>query len=148
LLIPLAPFSIPLSLPLYTLLLTWHPPAVIGMSPQSQVGDKLTHLDPPPSQPAPSLQIPRTPTAQRLTKTTSGIFRLLLSGTIPMSPSLPISLINIRIVPQSLPLIPRSLLLWWPPGGLSVSSPLRANGSLDSHKGGWTSWEAAQGAQN
>ena len=50
--------------------------------PQTQVGDKLTHLDPPLSQPTPFLQIPRTPTAQRLTKTTSGIFRLLLSGTL------------------------------------------------------------------
>ncbi len=34
-----------------------------------------------PISPPPPLQIPRTPTAQRLTKTTSGIFRLLLSGT-------------------------------------------------------------------
>ncbi len=51
----------------------------------------LTHLDPPLSQPTPSLQIPRTPTAQRLTRTTSGIFRLLLSGTdIPHLPPPPV----------------------------------------------------------
>ncbi len=49
--------------------------------PQSQVACKLTPFAPPFTQPNPSLQIPRTPTAQRLTKTTSGIFRLLLSGT-------------------------------------------------------------------
>ncbi len=49
--------------------------------PQSQVACKLTPFVPPFTQPTPSLQIPRTPTAQRLTKTTSGIFRLLLSGT-------------------------------------------------------------------
>jgi hypothetical protein len=50
--------------------------------PQSQVACKLTPLAPPFTQPTPPLQIPRTPTAQRLTKTTSGIFRLLLTGTI------------------------------------------------------------------
>jgi hypothetical protein len=37
----------------------------------------LPHPSPKPS----PLQIPRTPTVQRLTKTTSGIIRLLLSGT-------------------------------------------------------------------
>jgi hypothetical protein len=37
----------------------------------------LSHPSPKPS----PFQIPRTLTAQRLTKTTSGIFRLLLSGT-------------------------------------------------------------------
>jgi hypothetical protein len=47
-----------------SLLVNWPPP--------------LSHPSPKPS----PLQIPRTPTAQRLTKTTSGIFRLLLSGTI------------------------------------------------------------------
>ncbi len=52
--------------------------------PQSQVACKLTPFAPPLTQPTPSLQIPRTPTAQRLTKTISGIFRLLLSGTIGM----------------------------------------------------------------
>ncbi len=49
--------------------------------PQSQVACKLTPFAPPFTQPTPPLQIPRIPTAQRLTKTTSGIFRLLLSGT-------------------------------------------------------------------
>ncbi len=49
--------------------------------PQSQVACKLTPFAPPFTQPTPPLQNPRTPTAQRLTKTTSGIFRLLLSGT-------------------------------------------------------------------
>ncbi len=49
--------------------------------PRSQVACKLTPFAPPFTQPTPSLQTPRTPTAQRLTKTTSGIFRLLLSGT-------------------------------------------------------------------
>ncbi len=49
--------------------------------PQSQVACKLTPFAPPFTQPTPPLQIPRTPTAQRLTKTTSGIFRLLLTGT-------------------------------------------------------------------
>ena len=43
--------------------------------PQSQVACKLTPFAPPFTQPTPPLQIPRTPTAQRLTKTTSGIFR-------------------------------------------------------------------------
>ncbi len=38
----------------------------------------LPHLSPKPS----PFQIPWTPTAQRLTKTTSGIFRLLLSRTL------------------------------------------------------------------
>ncbi len=51
--------------------------------PQSQVACKLTPFAPPFIQPTPPLQIPRTPSAQRLTKTTSGIFRLLLSGTLP-----------------------------------------------------------------
>jgi hypothetical protein len=51
--------------------------------PQSQVACKLTPFAPPFTQPTPPLQIPRNPTAQRLTKTTSGIFRLLLSGTLP-----------------------------------------------------------------
>jgi hypothetical protein len=49
--------------------------------PRSQVACKLTPFAPPYTQPTPPLQIPRTPTAQRLTKTTSGIFWLLLSGT-------------------------------------------------------------------
>ncbi len=49
--------------------------------PQSQVACKLTLFAPPFTHPTPPLQIPRTPTALRLTKTTSGIIRLLLSGT-------------------------------------------------------------------
>jgi hypothetical protein len=40
--------------------------------PQSQVACKLTPFAPPLTWPTPPLQIPRTPTAQRLTKTTSG----------------------------------------------------------------------------
>jgi hypothetical protein len=52
--------------------------------PQSQVACKLTPFAPPFTQPTPPLQIPRTPTAQRLTKMTSGIFRLLLTGTSNM----------------------------------------------------------------
>ncbi len=50
--------------------------------PQSQVACKLTPFAPPFPQPTPSRKNTRTPTAQRLTKTTSGIFRLLLTGTI------------------------------------------------------------------
>ncbi len=50
--------------------------------PQSQVACKLTPSAPPFTQPTPPLRIPRTPTAQRLTKTTSRIFRLLLTGTL------------------------------------------------------------------
>ncbi len=52
--------------------------------PRSQVACKLTPFDPPFTQPTPSLQIPRTLTAPRLTKTTSGIFLLLLSATSTM----------------------------------------------------------------
>ncbi len=74
----------PLVSPLCPLLLTWHPPAVTG----------IVHLPlrllvnwprfaPPFTHPTHPLQIPRTPTAPRLTMTTSGIFRLLLSGTLP-----------------------------------------------------------------
>ncbi len=50
--------------------------------PQSQVACKLTPIALPFTQPTPPFQIPRIPTAQRLTKTTSGTFRLLLSGTL------------------------------------------------------------------
>ncbi len=50
--------------------------------PQSQVACKLTLFAPPFTHPTPPLQSPRSPTAQRLTKTTSGIFWLLLSGTV------------------------------------------------------------------
>jgi hypothetical protein len=50
--------------------------------PTSQVACKLTPFAPPFTQLSHPFQIPRTPTAKRLTKTTSGIFRLLLSGTL------------------------------------------------------------------
>jgi hypothetical protein len=49
--------------------------------PPSQVACKLTPFAPPFTQLTHPLQIPRTPVAPRLTMTTSGIFRLLLSGT-------------------------------------------------------------------
>ncbi len=52
--------------------------------PRSQVACKLTPFTPPFTQLSHPFQIPRTPTAQRLTKTTSGIFRLLLSGTVAL----------------------------------------------------------------
>jgi hypothetical protein len=78
----LSPCRIPFVSPLHSLLLTWHPPSCDrNRPPRSQVACKLTPFAPPFTQPTPSLQIPRTPTAPRLTKTTSGIFRLLLSGT-------------------------------------------------------------------
>jgi hypothetical protein len=48
----------------------------------SQVACKLTPFAPPFTQLTYPFQIPRTPTAPRLTMTTSGIFRLLLSGTL------------------------------------------------------------------
>ncbi len=50
--------------------------------PPSQVACKLTPFAPPCTQLTHPPQIPRTPPALRLTTTTSGIFRLLLSGTI------------------------------------------------------------------
>ncbi len=49
--------------------------------PPSQVACKLTPFAPPFTQLTHPPQIPRTPPALRLTTTTSGIFRLLLSGT-------------------------------------------------------------------
>ncbi len=49
--------------------------------PPSQVAGKLTPFAPPFTQLSHPFQIPPTPTAPRLTMTTSGIFRLLLSGT-------------------------------------------------------------------
>ncbi len=52
--------------------------------PPSQVACKLTLFAPPFTQLSHPLQIPRTPTAQRPTTTTSGIFRLLLSGTVSL----------------------------------------------------------------
>jgi hypothetical protein len=50
--------------------------------PPSQVACKLTPFAPPFTQLTHPLQIPRTPIAPSLTMTTSGIFRLLLSGTV------------------------------------------------------------------
>jgi hypothetical protein len=74
------PLQVSLCLPF---LLTWNPPSCDRIRPPwSQVACKLT---PPLSQPFTRtlpLQIPRTPTAQRLTTTTSGIIRRLLSGTV------------------------------------------------------------------
>ncbi len=60
--------------------------------PRSQVACKLT-LPCPTPHPTLPLQIPRTPTDPRLTKTTSGIFRNLLSGTsaIPLFFNFPVS---------------------------------------------------------
>ena len=83
--VPLA-FSLPLLTPLcfpFVSPSTYLAPSSCDRNrpPQSQVACKLTPSAPPFIQPTPPLQIPRTPTAQRLTKTTSGIFRLLLSGT-------------------------------------------------------------------
>ncbi len=77
---PLAPLCVPLCIPLSTYLA----PSSCDRNcpPSSQVACKLTPFAPPFTQlPHPS-QIPRTPPALRLTTTTSGIFRLLLSGTV------------------------------------------------------------------
>jgi hypothetical protein len=76
-----SPLLAPLVSPLYSLLLTWNPPSCDRIRPPwSQVACELTSLVPPFTQPSP-LQIPRTPTGQRLTKTTSGIIWHLLSET-------------------------------------------------------------------
>ncbi len=53
--------------------------------PPSQVACKLTLFAPPFTQLPHPFQIPRTPTAQRQTMTTSGIFWLLLSGTLTIN---------------------------------------------------------------
>ncbi len=75
------PFAFPLCSPFEPLLLTWNPPSCDRIRPPpSQVACKLTSLDPPSPQPSP-FQIPRTPITPRLTKTTSGTIRHLLSGT-------------------------------------------------------------------
>jgi hypothetical protein len=84
--IPLA-FSLPLLAPLCSPFVspsTYLAPSSCDRNrpPQSQVACKLTPFAPPFTQLSHPLQIPRIPTPQRLTKTTSGIFRLLLSGTI------------------------------------------------------------------
>ncbi len=80
------PLLTPLCFPLCPLfestLLTWNPPSCDRIRPpQSQVACKLTPLDPTllPTLPSPNSPNPNTP---RLTKTTSGITRHLLSGTI------------------------------------------------------------------
>jgi hypothetical protein len=71
--------------------------------PPSQVACKLTPFAPPFTQLTHPLQIPRTPTAPRLTMTTSGIFRLLLSGTLMLLHS------DVSWVPMlSGPNVPRS----------------------------------------
>jgi hypothetical protein len=63
------------------LLLTWNPPSCDRIRPpQSQVACKLTSPDPTLSPPSP-FQLPQTPNTPRLTTTTSGINRHLLSGT-------------------------------------------------------------------
>jgi hypothetical protein len=76
---PLSPFA-PLSPPSTYL----EPPSCDRIRPpRSQVACKLTSPVPTLS-PNPPLQIPRTPITQRLTKTTSGTIRRLLSGTVSM----------------------------------------------------------------
>ncbi len=80
---PLLPLLNPLCLP-FVFPSTYLAPSSCDRNrpPPSQVACKLTLFAPPFTQLSHPLQIPRTPTAQRLTMTTSGIFRLLLSGTI------------------------------------------------------------------
>ncbi len=76
------PFAFPLCSPFDPLLLTWNPPSCDRIRPpRSQVTCKLTSLDPPSPQPSP-FQISRAPITPRLTKTTSGPIRHLLSGTV------------------------------------------------------------------
>ncbi len=77
------PLLVPLCLPFIS------PPTYLASSscdrnrpPPSQVACKLTPFAPPFTQLSHPFQIARTPTAPCLTKTTSGIFRLLLSGTL------------------------------------------------------------------
>ncbi len=78
--VPLHPFVLPLCIPLSTYLA----PSSCDRNrpPSSQVACKLTPFAPPFTQLTHPSQIPRTPPALRLTTTTSGIFRLLLSGTV------------------------------------------------------------------
>ncbi len=77
------PLPFPLSSPSYPLLLTWNPPSCDrNRPPRSQVACKLTPFAPtlhPTLLPLPNTQ---NPTAPRLTKTTSEIFRILLSETV------------------------------------------------------------------
>ncbi len=79
---PLLPLLIPLCFP-FVFPSTYLAPSSCDRNrpPPSQVACKLTLFAPPFTQLSHPLPIPRTPTAQRLTMTTSGIFRLLLSGT-------------------------------------------------------------------
>jgi hypothetical protein len=74
--------SVPLLLPIRPRSLTWNPPSCDRIRPpRSQVACRLTPFDPPSPQPSP-FQIPCTPNTPRLTKTTSGTTRHLLSGTL------------------------------------------------------------------
>jgi hypothetical protein len=75
---PFAPFCVPFVSPF-----TYLAPSSCDRNrpPPSQVACKLTPFAPPFTHLSHPLQIPGTPTAPRLTMTTSGIFRLLLSGT-------------------------------------------------------------------
>ncbi len=78
----ISPCRFPFVSPLLPSLLTWNPPSCDRIRPpRSQVACKLTYPVPTPLPKPSPLQISRTPTAQRLTKTTSGIIRRLLSGT-------------------------------------------------------------------
>ncbi len=79
-LLPLLPLLIPLCLP-FVSPSTYLAPSSCDRNPPSQVACKLTLFAPPFTQLPHPFQIPRTPTAPRLTMTTSGTFRLLLSGT-------------------------------------------------------------------
>ncbi len=80
LLFPLHPFCVPFVSPS-----TYLAPSSCDRNrpPPSQVACKLTTFAPPFTQLTHPSQIPRTPPAPRLTMTASGIFRLLLIGTLP-----------------------------------------------------------------
>ncbi len=78
----LLPLLTPPCLPFHPLLLTWNPPSCDRIrSPRSQVACKLTSPVPTlySNPPFPNSQNPNCP---RLTKTTSGTIRRLLSGTL------------------------------------------------------------------
>jgi hypothetical protein len=79
---PLLPLLIPLCLP-FVSPSTYLAPSSCDRNrpPPSQVACKLTLFAPPFPQLSHPFQFPTTPTAPRLAMTTSGIFRLLLSGT-------------------------------------------------------------------
>jgi hypothetical protein len=79
--VPLHPFVSPFVFPSTYLALS---SCDRNRPPPSQVACKLTPFAPPYTQLTHPPQFPRTPPALRLTTTTSGIFRLLLSGTIPL----------------------------------------------------------------